>query len=94
MAYLLVRHKVRDFATWKPIFDEHGKTRKAAGSKGGFLFRSADDPQEIIAVFEWDTVQNARKFAQSPDLKSTMERAGVIDRPDVYFLDQVDRPSA
>lgn len=94
MAYLLVRHKVRDFAKWKPIFDEHGATRKAAGSKGGALFRSADNPQEVIALFEWDSVSNARKFAESEDLKRAMERAGVADRPDIYFLDQVDRPSA
>jgi heme-degrading monooxygenase HmoA len=94
MAYILVRHKVRDFAAWKPIFDGHGLTRKAAGSRGGFLFRRADNPQEVIVLFEWDSVQNARKFAESQDLKGTMERAGVIDRPDIYFLDQVDRPSA
>ena len=94
MAHLLVRHQVRDFAKWKPIFDEHGATRKAAGSRGGILFRSADNPQEVVILFEWDSVQNARKLVESPDLKQTMERAGVVDQPDIYFLDQVDRPSA
>jgi heme-degrading monooxygenase HmoA len=94
MPYLLVRHKVEDFARWKPIFDEHGATRKAAGSRGGRLFRSVEDPDELVIVFEWDDVEKARQFAQSEDLRQAMQRAGVADRPDVYFLEEVDRPTA
>jgi hypothetical protein len=33
MPYLLVRHKVENYAKWKPLFDDHGGTRKASGSK-------------------------------------------------------------
>lgn len=94
MSFVLVRHKVRDFAKWKPVFDEHGKARKAAGSKGGHLFRSADDPSEVIVLLQWDSHDKARQFTQSQDLKQAMERAGVADMPDIYFLDQVDRPGA
>jgi heme-degrading monooxygenase HmoA len=91
MAYLLVRHKVEDYAKWKPIFDEHGKARKAGGSKGGYLFRNANDPSELIILFEWDSLDKAQQFAQSDDLREAMQRAGVMDRPDVYFLEQVER---
>jgi len=44
MAYLLVRHKVKDYSKWKTVFDEHAATRKASGSKGGRPFRNADNP--------------------------------------------------
>jgi heme-degrading monooxygenase HmoA len=90
MAHLLVRHKVRDFAKWKPVFDEHAATRKAAGCKGGRLFRSAEDPQQVVILFDWDNTQNARRFSESDDLRKTMERAGVIDRPDIYFLEELE----
>ncbi len=93
MPYLLIRHKVRDFATWKPVFDEHGSTRRASGSKGGYLFRNASDLNEVVMLFEWADLNKARQFTQSEDLRKTMERAGVTDRPDIYFLEQVDRPS-
>ena len=33
MGYLLVHNKVKDFHTWKPVFDEHAPMREAAGSK-------------------------------------------------------------
>ena len=88
MPYLMVRHKVEDWAKWKKAFDEHGAARADAGSKGGQLFRNADDPNEIVVVFSWDGMDKARAFAQSEDLKQIMERAGVADKPDVFFLDE------
>jgi len=91
MPYLLVRHKVTDIATWKPAFDEHSATRQASGSRGGLLLRNADDRSEVILLFEWDDLGKARQFAQSDDLGQVMQRAGVADRPDVYFLDQAER---
>jgi hypothetical protein len=33
MAYMLVRHKVKDFSKWKPGFDSHGSIRKKFGQK-------------------------------------------------------------
>jgi heme-degrading monooxygenase HmoA len=92
--FVLIRHKVQDYAKWKPSFDEHGATRKAAGSKGAQLFRSADNPNEVIALMEWDQLKNARQFTQSQDLKKAMEKAGVADKPDVYFLEEVESSQA
>ncbi len=93
MSYVLIRHKVKDYASWKPVFDEHGSARQAAGSKGGHLFRSADDPNEVIAILEWDDIKKARDFVGSPDLRQAMEQAGVTDQPDIYFLDGADHPA-
>ena len=93
MAYLLVRHKVKDFSEWKSGFDAHASFRKKGGSKGGYLFRNEDDPNEVIVVLKWDDLEKARTFANSEELKKTMEKVGVIDKPDIYFLDEVERPS-
>lgn len=94
MAYLLVRHKHKDYEKWKKAFDEHSATRKTNGSKGGRLFRNADDPNEMVVIFEWDNLEKAKKFAQSEDMKKTMQRAGVIDKPDLYFLEEIERVPA
>lgn len=94
MPYLVVRHKVADYAKWKPVFEEHGATRQAGGSKGGLILRSADDPTEVVLLLEWDDLEKARQFAQSDDLRQAMQRAGVVDRPDLYFLDQAERVTA
>jgi len=94
MPWIFVRHKVEDYAKWKSVFDEHGATRKAIGSKGGYLFRNIDDPNQIVMFIEVDDLEKAREFIQSEDLRESMQRSGVADKPDVYFLDEVDRPPA
>lgn len=91
MPYMLVRHKVTDYAKWKLAFDKHGSVRKASGSKGGRLYRNADNPNEIMIGFKWDNLEKARKFAQSEDLRKVMEQAGVADKPDIYFLEEIER---
>jgi heme-degrading monooxygenase HmoA len=73
------------------MYDEHAATRKASGasgSAGGRVFRSAADPNEVVILLEWDDLEKARQFAQSEDLRQTMQRAGVVDQPDVYFLNE------
>jgi heme-degrading monooxygenase HmoA len=90
MPYLHVRHKVEDYERWKPISDEHRAVRQESGSKGGRLFRNADDPNETVILFEWDDLDKARTFAQSQDLRETMQRAGVTDQPDIYYFEEVE----
>ena len=92
MSYMLIRHKIKDYNKWKPLFDKNGVHRKASGSKGGYLLRNADNSNEIVALFKWDDLTKARQFAQSDELKQAMQEAGVSDKPDVYFLDEVEQP--
>ena len=94
MPYLLIRHKVEDYAKWKPFFDEHGTTRKTEGSKGGYVFRNADDRNEIVMLFEVEDLERIRRFIESEDLREAMQKSGVTDKPDIYYLDEADRPSA
>ncbi len=88
MAFLLVRHNVKDYETWKPFFDEHSSTRAEEGSKGGKIFRSADDPNELFILLEWDNIENAKKFAQSEKTIEAVQKAGIVGNPDIYFLEE------
>ena len=58
------------------------------------MLRSADNPNEIVVVDEFDDMDKARQFAQSEDLKQAMQKAGVSDHPDIYFLDEVESTPA
>jgi heme-degrading monooxygenase HmoA len=94
MPHVLVRHKVQDYGKWRPLYDDHGAIRKAAGCKGTHVFRSAEDPNEILVLLEWDDLGNARRFTQSEDLRAVMQRAGVVGQPDIYFLNDAGRTPA
>ena len=91
MIYVQVRHKVEDFIKWKPLFDGHAVVRKAMGSLGGQVFRNKENPNEVTIILKWDSIENAHKFMNLPDLKETMASAGVIDKPDIHFLEEVEK---
>ena len=86
MIHMLIRHKVADFAKWKPVYDAHLSARQEAGLKEEHLFRNADDPNEVLLLFSGDDIDKAKAFIASDDVRQTMQKAGVSDRPDVYFL--------
>ena len=92
MPCLLIRHTVQDYSAWKAVFDEQADVRRANGSQGGRLFRSTE-PGEVLVLLEWDDLERARLFADSDDLREAMTRAGVTDRPDIWFLEDVERPT-
>jgi hypothetical protein len=50
------------------------------------LLRNIDDPNEVIILFELEDLQKAREFSASSDLRERMQEAGVVDKPDIYFL--------
>ena len=94
MPWILVRTKVEDYNKWKTVFDEDSSNRKEMmGSKGGFLFGNADDPNEVIILLEVDDLEKARQFAQSDDLKEAMEKGGVVGQPDIVFIDDEEKIS-
>ena len=84
---MLVRHKVSDFAKWKPVYGAHLLARHKAGLKEEHLFRNADHPNEVLLLFSVEDVDKAKAFTASDDLRQAMEKAGLSDKPEVYFLE-------
>ena len=86
MTTLFVRHKVSDFDVWKKAFDAFIETRKTYGEKSFQIFRPEEDADNLHLLFEWDTEENAHKFMNSPILKDTMQKAGVLEAPEIKFF--------
>ena len=91
MQHVLVRLKVEDYAKWRPVFDEVAGLRKTFGSKGGRLFQKSDNPNEVAILFEWESLEKARQYFQSGELRQAMQRAGVSGPPDVQFLNEIEK---
>lgn len=88
MAHFLVHHKVEDYKTWKTVFDSHSSFRSEAGSLGGKVFCNSDDSNEVFVLLEWNSLENAQKFAQSDGIKEAMKKAGVVGMPEIYFVEE------
>jgi len=89
MVHVLLHHKVSDFSRWKESFDSHLSARKHAGEIGFRLFQSVDDPRDVTLLLDWDSVEHARKFMDSEDLRGRMQQAGVVGSPDVQYIQDV-----
>ncbi len=76
MPYVLIQHEVGKYEVFEPVFRDDESRRRRNGSKRGRLFRNVSDPRNLVALFEWDTVENARRFADSYELKEAVEWAG------------------
>ncbi|MBE0620250.1 MAG: cyclase [Burkholderiales bacterium] len=84
--YMLIRHKVTDFKTWKAGYDADRSNRIEAGLTEKYVLRNTDDPNEVVALFEAQDLNRAKAFATSADLREKMQKVGVVDKPDIYFL--------
>ncbi len=52
MGMMIIRHKVKDYGKWRPVFDKHAGAQKAAGLSNPRVFRSADDKNELVVSFQ------------------------------------------
>jgi len=94
MAHLLVHHLVEDYGKWKHNFDAHSSARSVNGSRGGKVFCSTNNPNELFILLEWDNAENAQKFAQSINIKEVMKNAGVVGIPSIYIVEEAAKTSA
>ncbi len=88
MAQLYVHHKVADYQAWRKVFDEATGTRTRFGSTGQQVYRTANDPNDITILTSWRSLDGARAYAQSSELREAMKQAGVISQPDVMFFEE------
>ena len=91
MVYVFSQHKVKDYASWKVVFDSAVEMRRASGEKSWQIFHPDDDPNNIVVLFGWDNLENARAFLANPGLKEAMGKGGVLEPPTVYFLEEYEQ---
>ena len=87
---VIVRHKVRDFEAWKPIFYADAKRQRDAGFTHWHLTRNRNDKNEVIVIFECADLDKAKPMFSDPALAEVMKRAGVVDQPTVLFVEEIE----
>jgi hypothetical protein len=82
---LYVRHSVADPVAWRKGYDSFDATRRKLGVVAQAVYASVDDPKDITVTHDFKTLEAAKAFAASPELKTAMEKAGVTNEPQVWF---------
>ncbi|MBZ5667823.1 MAG: cyclase [Acidobacteriia bacterium] len=89
MINLLIHHEVADYTAWKAAFDASFDWRHKNGECSCRIFRSAGNVNDVNLFFEWESLEKARAFVASDELKAKMASAGVMGAPRVDFLTEV-----
>jgi len=89
MINVLIHHEVADYTAWKAIFDSNLDWRHKHGERSCRIFRDAGNVNDLTLFFEWDSLDSARAFIASDELKAKMAKAGVKGPPRVDFLTEV-----
>jgi hypothetical protein len=87
MTKMYVRHTVSDFAKWKSVFDNHDVTRRKFGAKKSEAFSNSQNPNEVLAVIEWENKEQANRFLKESDVQEIMHNGGVTNAPEVSYAE-------
>ena len=85
---MVVQHPVKDFDAWRVEYDKAQPIRDKHRVTDATIFRNADDPNEITGL-HGPPIDEARAFADDPDLRDAMNSAGVIGPPRIEISVEV-----
>jgi hypothetical protein len=85
MVRMFVRHEVADFGKWKKGYDDFDKERRGLGVVGDAVYRVVDNGNDVIVTHDFESLEKARTFVDSPRLKEVMAGAGVTGQPTIWF---------
>jgi hypothetical protein len=86
-ARLFVRHEVNDYTAWRKAYNEFNATRWKLGVTNQGVYRTVENGNDIIVK----SVEQAKAFVSSPDLKAAMDKAGVKGSPQIWITTKAAR---
>lgn len=79
MIKVMTTMTVPNFEQWKTGFDSGLAARQAAGAQDSIIYRSEQNPNQLTVIFEWDNVEKATVFVNSPVLLDIQKKLGISD---------------
>ncbi len=85
MPTIFLQHRVADYDSWRPVYDEDGERRSAAGLSEIGVYRKTGDENLVLLVWGAENVEGFQAMFTSDELKDKMQKAGVISEPEVWI---------
>lgn len=89
MQHVLIIHEVADYPAWKKVFDNAATIRREAGERSYQVLKYQNDPNRIVHFSVWTSIEDARRFFESPRLVKIRAEAGV-KAPEFIYLEQLE----
>jgi ABC-type sugar transport system substrate-binding protein len=82
---MFVRHEVADYGVWRSAYNSFAPTQKKMGVIFKAAYQSTESPNDVTVIHDFHSLEEAKAFAASPELKSAMEKAGVKGAPQIWY---------
>jgi hypothetical protein len=82
---MFVRHEVSDYASWRKAYDGFDSTRRTMGVTAQAVYQSADNSNDVTVCHDFKSLDKAKSFAASQELKTAMQGGGVKGAPQIWF---------
>jgi quinol monooxygenase YgiN len=89
MQYVLIIHEVENYELWKKVFDDASDIRREAGERAYQVLKYENDPNKVVHFSSWTSIEDAKRFFESPQLVRIRTEAGVKS-PDFIYLEQLE----
>jgi hypothetical protein len=87
---MTIIHTVPDYDRW---VDTVHSSKPHPGVMSMSVFRSLDDPNEVMVDVELDSIETAREILPAEELRQLLDRAGIEIYPPVFIGELVDELS-
>lgn len=88
MATTVVLHHVKDYQAWRKVYDDFAPVQKAGGVTAESVYQAKGDPNNVLVLHRFATMQAAEAFFANAELRDALHRAGVEGAPRIEFYEE------
>lgn len=88
MATTVVLHHVKDYQAWRQVYDSVATIQKAGGVVAESVYQGKGDPNSVLILHRFATMDAAETFFANPELREAMQRGGVEGAPRIEFFEE------
>ena len=82
---VIVRHRVKDYAAWREMYDNFAEQARIGKSRG--VYRVINDPNHVLVIHEFETAADAELFSGAAYIREVMHMAGVEGEPRIELYE-------
>ncbi len=83
----VVQHHVKDYASWREIYDGFAEVGQAGVGTPVGVYRALHDPNKVLVIHSFERPADAELFSEAAYLREVMQLAGVEGQPRIELYE-------
>jgi hypothetical protein len=84
VATVFRRVLVADYQRFREVYDAGTTAREAGGMHNELMFRNPNDPNDILIMSTVDSVERAKAYGQSDEVRQRQRASGLLELSNYY----------